>query len=701
MSNIEGLIVPGALRKTTARILFGAVAVIAMMVLVSAIVLWNSHDQMHEAVSHRLQTAATYNEQSLTRTLESIDGALERVSIGARDGNLEKTLDDVLRFSPHLRQILVIDDKGRIVADTAKTFYDAEATNAVDLEDLGIAKTGMKSLGSRMRIGKGIAKRFIGPASGVGVSSTHWLLPIALLGNERGGPGVHVVAAINPTALTPNLDAAVFRDHGEAAITLLDGSIILSNAALQGGLSAIRTPRVPAEISARYFASEAGVLAGTLPQKPSLGLIAYQVSPVYPIAVVVAATDQDIFDGWAADNLALLLIAISIPFVSAALIAVFGIQAIQKLRLDEGVRALSRVVEQSPASLIITDPTGKILYVTAAFTNLFGYEPGDATGQTPRLLKSGGVGVDTYNELWQTLKQGGVWHGELVNKSKGGALKWVDAIVFGVSVHGGGPDFFAAIETDITLKKEYEERLIREKMRAEAANIAKMQFLSSMSHELRTPLNAILGFGQVLAAKQKDPLSKGQREGLDMILKNGEHLLDLVNEVLDLAQIDAGNVELAPKRLNVTELLTGCQSIMGPQAGGRDIALTLNVPAELEVWADPPRLRQVILNLLSNAVKYNRAHGEVHVGAQAGANGMVRISVRDTGAGIPPELQDMVFEPFNRLGKENSNVQGTGIGLNICRDLITAMGGSIDFESGVGVGSTFWIDVPAREPGTP
>lgn len=378
MANIDELVVPGSLRKITARIVVGTVILITVMTLFSAAILWSSYQQKHASVSQQLQTASTYNEQSLTRTLESIDSALERVHLASQTSqgpdDLIRALSDVLRFSPHLRQVLVIDDGGRIVADSAQSFYDPASSRRIDLSALGITAGNMKSLGSRLRIGKGIAQRFIGPAAAVGASATHWLLPIALLSEGPIGHRLHIVAAINPSALSPGLISAVYRDHGEAVVALLDGSVILSNELLKSGLTQPHSPRVPKQTYERFLKADMDLLRGEMPQSVKPGVTAYQVSSIYPIAILVAATDGDIFDGWVSENVALIMIAISIPFVTIAVVVIFGIQAVQKLRLHEGVRVLSQVVQQSPASIMVTDRQGCLLYVNSAFSRLLGIQ---------------------------------------------------------------------------------------------------------------------------------------------------------------------------------------------------------------------------------------------------------------------------------------------------------------------------------------
>jgi signal transduction histidine kinase len=228
----------------------------------------------------------------------------------------------------------------------------------------------------------------------------------------------------------------------------------------------------------------------------------------------------------------------------------------------------------------------------------------------------------------------------------------------------------------------------------QAASRAKSQFLSSMSHELRTPLNAVLGFAQLLEAD--DNQSPRQLEHIGHIQKAGWHLLELINEVLDLARIETGAMRMSMENVDLRELIAETLLLIGPSAAERRVAVQeVDDPGgSAQVLADRTRLRQVLLNLLTNAVKYNRAGGAVTLSWTA-AGGRVRVAVTDTGPGLSAEQLSHLFEAFNRLGREAENIEGTGIGLVITKRLLEAMGGSISVTSEPGRGSTFWIELNA------
>src|SRR6185503_11919541 len=228
---------------------------------------------------------------------------------------------------------------------------------------------------------------------------------------------------------------------------------------------------------------------------------------------------------------------------------------------------------------------------------------------------------------------------------------------------------------------------------ADKANLAKSDFLSSMSHELRTPLNAILGFAQLMESDTPLP-NPAQKESIEQILQAGSHLLDLINEILDLSMIESGRLSLAMEPVSLTEVMLECHTMIEPQAQKRGIRVTFpKVDSPCFIDADRTRVKQVLINLLSNAIKYNQADGSVAVECSVSGPKRIRVSVRDSGEGLSQDKIAQLFQPFNRLGQESSAEEGTGIGLVVTKRLVELMGGSIGVESTVGEGSVFWIEL--------
>ena len=259
----------------------------------------------------------------------------------------------------------------------------------------------------------------------------------------------------------------------------------------------------------------------------------------------------------------------------------------------------------------------------------------------------------------------------------------------------GRPWKMIGMVQDIDDRKRAEIALMAAREDAERANRAKSEFLSSMSHELRTPLNAILGFGQLMELDESLPAE--QRDNVQEIMKAGRHLLGLINEVLDLAKVEAGRIQLSMEESDLQEVVQDSLALVLPLAASRGIALQC---ADLSGWClhtDRIRLKQVLLNLLSNAIKYNREQGVVMLEARTSGPGMLRLTVRDTGRGIAPHQLPELFEPFHRLDAETQAIEGTGIGLTITRRLVELMGGRVGVDSELGVGSAFWVDLPLAQ----
>jgi PAS domain S-box-containing protein len=249
------------------------------------------------------------------------------------------------------------------------------------------------------------------------------------------------------------------------------------------------------------------------------------------------------------------------------------------------------------------------------------------------------------------------------------------------------------ISRDVTEEFAAQEAMKNAKEAAEQSNLAKSEFMSRMSHELRTPLNSVLGFSQILQMELESP---DQQELVDHIFKSGSHLLELINEVLDISRVESGHISVSIESVSINDVVDECVRIMTPQASVAGIELIDHVAMDTQVLADQQRLTQVLLNLVSNAVKFNSEHGTVTIGSET-RDGRVRLNVVDTGPGIEPEMVERLFTAFERLDADARGIQGTGLGLAHSKSLIEVIGGSVGVESVPGKGSTFWIDLPATD----
>lgn len=277
------------------------------------------------------------------------------------------------------------------------------------------------------------------------------------------------------------------------------------------------------------------------------------------------------------------------------------------------------------------------------------------------------------------------------------AARRIQLFHLGVSDYVAKPtipeELYSRINSLISSKRivEREQQLSLALQQVEQANNAKSKFLSTMSHELRTPMNAILGYAQILAHDAHDSEHKDYAHNIVMA---GEHLLHLINETLDLAKIEAGYTDISLESVAADPIVNDCITLVRPLAGKNQVSLAYEGLEGAIAKADRKRLKQVLLNLMSNAIKYNRTGGSVTIKTEATGDRLLRISVTDTGLGIPPEQLAELFEPFKRLGAERTGIEGTGIGLAISRQIVNLMGGSLNVSSEVGVGSTFWLELP-------
>lgn len=373
--------------------------------------------------------------------------------------------------------------------------------------------------------------------------------------------------------------------------------------------------------------------------------------------------------------------------------------------------ALVRTILNTVVDGIITINArgGIIETVNPAAEQMFGYTEEELEGQNfslliPELDQNQRNGSLDYYLAGEEARAVGLGR-EVMGRRKDGSMFPLE--IAASEMHLGGERYFTGILRDTTTRKQIEaertrlEHILQDKnveleratLLAERANRAKSDFLSSMSHELRTPLGAILGFAQLLESGVPEPSSL-QKRSIDQILKAGWYLLELINEILDLAQIESGRLSMSLEPVSLAEILYECEAMIEPQAKKRGISVAFSrFESPVFIKADRTRVKQVLINLLSNAIKYNREGGMVFVESTLNSKDSIRVTVRDTGKGLAPEQVAQLFQPFNRLGQEAGAEQGTGIGLVVSKRLVEWMGGVIGVESEVGKGSMFWVEL--------
>lgn len=384
----------------------------------------------------------------------------------------------------------------------------------------------------------------------------------------------------------------------------------------------------------------------------------------------------------------------------------------ERYQAEQQVHKLLQAVEQSPASIVITDRDGLIEYVNPRFTKVTGYAATEALGQNPRILKSGETPLETYRTLWQTILAGREWRGVMRNRRKDGELFWEEASISPIFGEKGEITHFLAVKEDITERKRIEDELDQHRAHlenlvekrtadlsaaleaAKAGDRAKDAFLANVSHELRTPLNAVIGLSELARRISTNPR---QQDYLDKVASAGKNLAAIINDLLDLSKVSAGHMEFESTSFSLRALARRCHALMAHRATGKGVELTERIDDAVPdvLVGDPLRVEQILMNLLSNAIKFTPAgRVELRIGVHALTEKRVclGIEVEDTGIGLSEESIARLFQPFAQADASmNRQFGGTGLGLALCKRLAEMMNGDIGATSGEGVGTTFHV----------
>ncbi len=368
----------------------------------------------------------------------------------------------------------------------------------------------------------------------------------------------------------------------------------------------------------------------------------------------------------------------------------------ERKKSEEKIRQLSLGVEQSPASIIITNLDGKIQYVNKKFTEISGYYAEEALGQNPRILKSGKMPDRVYKELWSTILSGKEWQGEIINRRKNQSLYWELVSISPVKNEKNETTHYIAVKEDITKHKEMEAELRKAKLKAEESNKLKSEFLSNMSHEIRTPMNGIIGFASLL---EDDDLSSGSRKNYVQIIQNStRQLLHIIDEILEVSKLQTHQVKKVDREINVNELLIRCFSEFDKVAKNKGLSLYVKKGLSdkaAHIYVDGEKLHKVMDNLLENALKFTQ-QGYVEMGYTHNED-KLEFYVKDTGIGIGSEARELIFEQFSQEDKKLSrSAGGLGLGLSIVKGNVDLLNGKIRLVSEKGKYSTFFVEIPYR-----
>jgi PAS domain S-box-containing protein len=364
---------------------------------------------------------------------------------------------------------------------------------------------------------------------------------------------------------------------------------------------------------------------------------------------------------------------------------------------EEKLRLLNRAVEQSPASIILTDKNGIIKYVNKKFTNLTGYTEAEVLGKTPAVLKSGCHDEGFYKDLWDTIKSGKDWLGEMMNKKKNGDFYWEKVLISPMTDENGNITHFVGVKEDTTERRVMMENLIRAKERAEESDRLKTAFLHNISHEIRTPLNAIVGFSDILS--NQDLSQEKKKSYNDIISSSNKQLIHIIDSIMKVSQIETGQVAIDESKVNIKRLVTTLYNQFQPLATRKNLVFSLDfqdIGKDLMTVTDEVKLRQILSNLLDNAFKFTQ---KGHIGIRCIQNeGYIEFRVEDTGIGIPANEHDKIFKRFYQVSKPDSQFySGTGLGLSICAGYASLLGGNLDVQSSSGEGSVFTLKIPKKK----
>jgi len=369
----------------------------------------------------------------------------------------------------------------------------------------------------------------------------------------------------------------------------------------------------------------------------------------------------------------------------------------EREQAERQIRKLSQAVEQSSATVMITDVGGRIEYANRKFAEATGYTLEEVVGKNPRFLKSGHTLPEEYTKLWDTISSGQEWRGEFHNKRKDGSLYWEAASISPIKASNGKIINYLAIKEDVTKRKQTEQALILAKESAEFANHAKTSFLANMSHELRTPLNAIIGFSQMLKDNTFGPVGgDNNQEYVRLINDSGHHLLAIIRDILDLSKIEAGEESIDEENINLQISAKECADMLKDRMASDHLSLMMDIPDTLPaLHGDGIKVKQILLNLMSNAVKFTPENGTVTLTFGVNESGAIEMKIVDTGIGIAAADIPKVMNPFERLDEASGHSkEGTGLGLALSKRLVELHGGSLHIDSEVGKGTTVTVTFP-------
>jgi len=562
---------------------------------------------------------------------------------------------------------------------TDRPYFKAQRTPAGSDVDSGI-----------LHVGTAMDSRVV-PGTRVIPFSRRWTVPASR--PESDGFGGVLVAMVDPSRLAATLESMRIDRKGSVTLALADGSVLLERPHPERRAALARLADWPAVAEALGRQDEATIRAAAPDGQDSL--ISVRRMQGYPFVVVATLPRADALAEWRRDTAAWTAIGaamtVAIALLTAFVVRQHARREQDQARLTAASRRIRGILDSMLDAVVTFDATGRIATFNRAAETMFGVTEQAMIGQPIEALIPEGRDGANDRDLTALGRDG---HAFPVGFT-------VSELRLGSSVaeraEPDAPRVFVGVIRDMTRRKLQEAEVIASKTQAELANRAKSEFLANMSHELRTPLNAIIGFAEILSSGFFGSLTERQKTCVQDIHDSGEHLLEIVNAVLDMSKIDAGRYELHEEAVESHESLAQCLMMVRDRAAGSGVTIHNHASASIAtLWVDRRAFKQVILNLLSNAVKFTPRGGSVTIDAAPDEDGGFHLTVTDTGIGIPPDFMADLFQPFRQAeNAANRRFEGTGLGLSISKNFMDLHGGSLTCRSVVGAGTSMTVRLPA------
>lgn len=637
-------------------------------------------------------------EAHLQRSIEMVNLVLnqtehialvETASMAALDPRGSRLLSEAISQAPFIAGLAIVGVNG--IAD-----------QGIEVLADGIPRTMNKRFDANNRdyftVFKASPKRKLFVGAPIKTKTTgRWVVPIsrAVLDGQGHFKGVNV-AIVRLETFSEIFDE-VRPENTQLTVYLDDGNVFIKSPYDPGQKLEANVDIIQKTMAAKK--RPAGVIAESGAETENVNRISYRFALKWPLVIVLETPLKSVLANWRGDVKREALIGLFATALFSGLAALLIAQLSRREQVEAELNKRSSAVEFSPVIVMITNTKGIIEYVNPHFVEVSGYTETDVIGHTPAKVSSGKTPPETYLDMWDTISSGNVWFGEFHNRRKNGGDYWVSASIAPIKSDDGKITHYVGVEEDISERKRLEVALVEAKEDAVRVNKAKSDLMANMSHELRTPLNAIIGFSDTMRSEVFGPIGNDKyHDYLQDIHHSGEHLLELINDILDVSAIEQGALELHEENVVLIDLVNTSVRLIRPRAdiGKVNVDVTVSRDDELPaLYVDARRVKQVLLNLLSNAVKFTPERGTVTVQSWLKDDGGLAICVGDTGIGMNSKEVEVAMSSFGQVdsGLDRKH-EGTGLGLPLTKGLMELHGGALHIQSSKGQGTRITATFP-------